>query len=893
MSTYTVYIDFGGTSGEVDITSLIRAIIPTQRICTDSYRRATDQCSLTLRYDADLMASLSSVVGEVTVRILKDGEPFFFGRIPPTESFESAGASGGSDPDVSDLELEVTDFGNKLDREITADDEIAWENLPVCDPSAPWVSIVHRLFSLCGLTLNTTVAEPTVLRGFARDSGTVASALDTLLYEYGLVAYQRENGEWDLYRWIEESPEATETLDAENIMASLKVERVERESDAAKVVWYGLKEKAQALVYMADLPFGDDNQRSGYPVQPGLLWPEEANVEDTWFDYQDTSLAKTLSESGQRIVSNKDFTQILLTSNHTLDVHIDSGLAQSFTPVFQNKRAHLAYLNPTAGPLNIYYCDIYANVVYRAAENAVTKNAVLSPVKTNTYEAEFIHDAESASRLACAMADLLYGKSVWRYTFPMEDKLTLGAVATLTDPYSGLSTTVRIVERSYDPETDIYTYKAISIKAVVFTPSSSQMSIIPITPKTKEEDTSQQTQKISDDLYAYMNDTPPINNPTELALSYESNADGSVDILFSFKYVQGQSKADGFWFFYPDGLEAPTPINISTSAKTTISAQKNPIEVTYSGKLSAISTRYGGVGAVTKHYRFGIIAFGIRKSGTVPYENELGENEIVELPDWIDKTFESTTIAASEGDVTMSYEGASIVWRMNSTGAEKARIRYDALTDLLNVGQLAGLVQYRGSWVYDGTFPTGSSKLSNSNNGNIVVIPFSNGSRLIIFYNSSTQYVQESLRAEDGTYGAPINIINGVRISEGFDADILPDGRVIFYYIKDVDNGIYEMLRTTTGVWSSPTLKVEYSLFTQYLGKPRIIARPDGSCVLLYVAMTAHTVIYAVHASVRNSSGNITGIFNGYTDFSPDIRTIQKIEGCAYDNGDVLIIGHL
>ncbi|HOX30920.1 MAG TPA: hypothetical protein PLB91_01245 [Spirochaetales bacterium] len=491
MSDYSCTIDIGDGQGERDISAFLRTFSPTERLCSDSFGRAVSQCHFVFVGDPSLIALLAQATSYSVIRVSEDGEPLFTGRIPPAASFVSSGAAVSGQPDISDLELDATDLSNRLDRSITADDGIAWENHFVLDPDNPGLSIAHRLLDLCGISgamLVVTEVERTVLRAFAVDSGTVGEALDQLLREYGLVLRQLPNGSFMIYRWLVEAPAPTITLDDATIMASLKAERVEREADAVELSWYALKDKADCLIFMADLPFGDDNRRSGYPIQAGLLWPEEANVDETWWDYQDTALSSMLS--GSRVIKNTDFTQIVLTKNHSIDAQVDSGITVGLGPIFQNARARVAYLNSGAASANIYYCDIYADVVYRAAQNLVTKNTIAAPIKTATYEARYLHDAASATRFTCALADLVYSRASWRYTFPSEAKVELGTIAALHDPSSGLVTTIVIVERSFDPETQIYSYKALSVAPVVIDPTASYVAIPPAVPAGRNEDPS-------------------------------------------------------------------------------------------------------------------------------------------------------------------------------------------------------------------------------------------------------------------------------------------------------------------------------------------------------------------------------------------------------------------
>jgi hypothetical protein len=464
VNEYVAYFDFcdGSDLGPIDLSS----VLLYERLCDDNYGPATNYCRITLQFNAILLARRTAQTGDIYCRIIADGEPFFYGRIAPTDHYISSGASVDGHSDISDFDFEVEDFSALLERDITEDDAICWENHYVCNPAEPQLSIYHRLLGLCGLpyqVMDPGEQELTILRAFAVSEGTVRDVLAHLLFEYGLVHRFNKDGNATLFRWLIQTPESAMNIDENIIMTGLDVERMDRDADGANVVWYPLKDKNDALIYMADLPFGDNGLRSGYPIQPGLFWPEEANVDETWWDYQDTALSKKLQ--GSLTVKNSDFTQLVLTKNHRIDARVDDGVIQAFDPVFKNLRARVAYQHAATSPLNIYYCNIYADVVYRSAKNEIEKSNIANPKKIKPYEAAYIHDELTAALLACALADG-YTLGRWRYSFHSENKIPLGLRGNLHDPYSGMSVLTLIIERVYDVNTEIYKYKAISIGPV-------------------------------------------------------------------------------------------------------------------------------------------------------------------------------------------------------------------------------------------------------------------------------------------------------------------------------------------------------------------------------------------------------------------------------------------
>ncbi len=495
--TVSLLIDFQDEAGWYDASDLVKNCVRTENACAEDFSHAVDSCSLTLVYDSLLLSKLATARGDSVALIQIDGVPYFSGRIPPTTKFETGGTTVDGDVDIEDIEIEVLDYSSLLDRQVKDSDAIAWEHYHICDPAAPSTSIVHQLLALCGVTGSQVAITQTIsieLRAFTKGSGdgTIGDILNTLLYEYGYTYRFDRTGRIVLVQWIYETLSPTMDIDELIIMADLMAEKIAREYDGCKLYWFGFIEKSQAMVYLEDLPIGDDNRYSGYPIQPGYLYPVEANVEETWWEYQDRGVSNKVVDG--RVVKDKNFSQIVLTKNHTLDDSFEAGVAPE-TTIYGNKRARLTWRNGEATSKKIYWAAIYADVVYLGSANEIEKMTAASPKKVDEYTAEYIHDETSAGRLASARADIFY-KGAWRFSFQSETEIPVGTIGTLTDPYSGLAGTVMVIQSSFDPETGIYEVKAISIADVTIAPTASRMKLLPSPPKTKTESIETQLQNV-------------------------------------------------------------------------------------------------------------------------------------------------------------------------------------------------------------------------------------------------------------------------------------------------------------------------------------------------------------------------------------------------------------
>jgi hypothetical protein len=458
--TLVLTMIFDGTS--MDVSDLVRTYEPTDRAMSEDFGHAISSRSIVLIYSSHVAALLASSV-EIRVIATLDGIRDFTGRVTPSASITSRGAALSDTPDIDDIPIVAEDLSSLLDREITSDDNIALENFTVCDPANPASSLVHYLCALSGASTAIIDGINVTLRGFAIESGTVGSHLSTLLGEYGYEWRMDEYSRVVLVRWLFTAPSPTATLDENTIIGDLRAERLAIETDAVEVSWTALKDRSGALVYMADLPFGDDNRRSGWPIQPGYLYPEEANTAETWWTYDDVALASRIDARGS-VIKESDFTGLVLTKNHTVEQKIDAGIALEFAE-FQNKRARIGYQCTAAEPALIFYCNILADVVYRGAQTVERAEIAPNPKSVERYDSLYINDQSHAQALCMARAGRLRS-AAWRYTCRSEIQYPIGSITSITDPYSGVSAIAIIIELCRDLETGIITYKAVGLPNV-------------------------------------------------------------------------------------------------------------------------------------------------------------------------------------------------------------------------------------------------------------------------------------------------------------------------------------------------------------------------------------------------------------------------------------------
>lgn len=444
-----------------DFSDLVRTYESFDRACSEDFRHAVSTRSLTLVYTPQLLSLLSQ--NNVLVETDVNGARDFTGRLAPSSLQTRSYGAALSGADVEDISIEFEDNTYRLERQLTSADSLVIENAVVCDVSQPSKSCVHRLVSLAGLELINPPVIPTTLLAFAPDPGqTILDILDTLLYEYGYTFTFDPYGRIKILKIIYETPTPDLTLTEADIKAPLEIEKLYAEYDSVEVSYYPLKYKERVLLYMADLPFGENGLRSGWPIQPGYLWPEEANVQETWFEYTDKAIGSKLDLKGN-VVVNKDFTSIVMTKNHAVEEKTDPGV-QKILQQFENKRCRLAYRNNSDYPKNIYYCNVYGDVVFRGAKIVIS--GVDDGMKAYKYEAEYVHDAQTARSLITFFQTKLKAQC-WRFKFKSDELLPLGIIVKINEPFSEIYPVLLLTERSFNAITGEYDYKGVGLSSPV------------------------------------------------------------------------------------------------------------------------------------------------------------------------------------------------------------------------------------------------------------------------------------------------------------------------------------------------------------------------------------------------------------------------------------------
>jgi hypothetical protein len=224
------------------------------------------------------------------------------------------------------------------------------------------------------------------------------------------------------------------------------------------------------LLYMdSALPYSDTGTFSGYPILAGYSYPPATNaIDDTTGakqivhqEYDDRAIQYWTNKA---IVQNlgynyrafkSDYTDMLITIQHTIDYKADAGVVLD-KAVFDNKKAEIRFSNPTGAPKNIYYCNVYGRVLYKSAERKCGVLSVVDTKKIDKYVSTFLYDAVEADIFTKALA-ALHTVDHTSYSFSSFATYVVGSVASVVTG-DGVDQACLIISRAYLDTTKLWQY---------------------------------------------------------------------------------------------------------------------------------------------------------------------------------------------------------------------------------------------------------------------------------------------------------------------------------------------------------------------------------------------------------------------------------------------------
>jgi hypothetical protein len=378
--------------------------------------------------------------------------------------------------DNMQVRLEAEDFTVFLDKEIG--DEV-WTSIKISDPDDAVNSLLHLALPLLGYDsswIDQTIIVDDEFECIAPNdvSEHFLDLIDELCYENGWTLNFDASGMIHLIRWNKADDASAEYIfDEINIIDKIRVDENDKNLfDGVSLIWNEIDEKEDVLVYQESLPYDENGDFAGYPIPAGVYYPPGTNVIDPTTgnnqiaeqQYQETGISYLTNRAIElRLDMNykafdSDFSEILKTINHYLDIKYDDGIVVD-TETYGNKKAQIRLHNPTGGPLNLYYFNIRADITYRSSERSHEIDIIEDAQNKDKYVSRFIFNTIAAESLCKALAKFIeLGKTT--YKFNSEACVPVGAlVNVLTNDATDQD--CLIVERDYDSLSEVYSYTLI------------------------------------------------------------------------------------------------------------------------------------------------------------------------------------------------------------------------------------------------------------------------------------------------------------------------------------------------------------------------------------------------------------------------------------------------
>jgi len=657
-----IYLHFPQDENSIDVTHLYKygSAHISERLCNEEKKSVQDVISFSINHDNDIINKLREANDtiKIVVQDLTDDSFIFSGIIEPT-------TSQTVNQIVEAIQLEAIDSTWKFDKDIDVTIQfpagIGSSPYKVCDYADPSNSLFHQIAYLAGYSIADIIpgipSTSTVQHcSIQKDEGTYRDLLDDLLFEHQLVLDDDGAGRITTKRWVADETTYIEEIGPDSLSSvqPLTWEKRYRKEDGVSLVWSTTEIIENALLYRDSLPVTAQGELTGKAIAAGDYYPPDSDISDQYQAFIDRWLDKPYLERKTRL-QNSDLS-LITTDNQEVLYSADNGI----NVISQNHEWHrskIVFRNESGVTAKIYAFEITGRALIRKSIQTIVSPE--SATKTRLITTKYIFSSDSALILAQAVAsDIAY--SDFSFSFGLNRYIEPGTVIRMVNPKNSIDIRVKIMTCDFDIGRPVYSYTGIAVSdnepATHALNQSYQTVTWPLIGQMSKE---------------VLNNAPPSNNITNLQLSSSANPNGTIDIHASWEYVQGLSKADGFIFYAKRDIATPAEIDLNNTPNVFIRASS---ATAYSTTIN-LPTRQAGAGTLPIHYRFGVVAIGNRRIGTVPHLNG-----IVEDTAWIDKTFASKIQFDSE----------------NYWDLANGEFRVGTTTNFLRVKPSEGVVEFSG-----------------------------------------------------------------------------------------------------------------------------------------------------------------------------------------------------
>ena len=505
-------------------------------------KSSSNSVSFQLSDKCEAIEDILKAAGDIKA-VLKDGNTVLFTGYLSDSYRWTVTASG-----TQAFSITIEDVGSKLLGKTFLTNSVASEHIfdEYINASSTH-SIVKEVCDAAGIIMDSNAPTIAVKAVKAVDRNvTCREILETMLFEAGYAYYFTNDGRLSLYEINCTSTSGIPTLDSTDLYivngSAISLSKKVKQIRQANINWTSLEYSDDVRVY-EDI----SGQSTTYPhcnisIPVGKSYPDE-----------DGNVAKTEAidlEKGNELIYIKDVTP---------DITVVSGQYTSSITQTGAKSIGVLLTNTGTTPVEVRKLQATADICAIKAKNVTIAGETVSSSESKnlyTYDAEYIHDGNSAKKLANLVINY-YKYCNYNYTFYSNTVLDSGALVNIVDDtHSGLDTNVLIIGKSYNDINDIVQYTAVAVSpfdlsAVVYTDSTiTAPTVIPGQPGVGIDDvlyyyaaTATQTEPAAADITS---PTIPVLDPLtnkylwQKAVTYYNN--GTTDYNISLISVYGEGE---------------------------------------------------------------------------------------------------------------------------------------------------------------------------------------------------------------------------------------------------------------------------------------------------------------------------------------------------------------
>lgn len=415
-----------------------------ETICNDNYQHVQMQASVSIVYEAELLAALA-LAKAITAVISDDDTPVFSGIVNTGISW----SDNGDPTPIDKISLTIEDNTYLLNME--AEEALVMQYTTVRE-------VTEKICERCGVSIaDGAVLPDDALDIFVLDAeSSYLSVLDELLFQYGRVFHFTAEGELTVFDFTA-IPDELSPLTDEQLITDLSVTRSDKQYGRVKVLYNTLTVKYNEQVYFSGgVGYQSDGKVTPVTIKPNQYYPYEANPvteEEEGQVYQEFESGYAESKrqyNGEIKYQRSKKTELIYTENHSLTQDWEGSLYVDRTG-YEAKRASVRFINRGTQDAYLYQLAIRADAWYRSADVSVTAG---TEGEAYEFDARYIYTAEPAeqfakniSRFVCSDSFTLSGKTL-EYLAPGFYRLDTGV--------SGLQADVIITSCTADGETGLF-----------------------------------------------------------------------------------------------------------------------------------------------------------------------------------------------------------------------------------------------------------------------------------------------------------------------------------------------------------------------------------------------------------------------------------------------------